>query len=889
MSDRTSFAVRVARSVHRTLLMLAPRHVRRRYRADMIEAFRAASTDASAHGIAAIVSLLAREAADLVRARYASARAPSPIPEANSAAFFSASRFEWMRSSSWAQSWRALRHRPAFFVAASVTLAAGAGTTTAVFALVDTVLIAPLPYPDSDRLVTVYESSPSARDRVSLIAPARLEDWQRRSRTFVAISGSYGESVTELSGADPERLEARRVAPRFFTVFGTPPLVGRTFVDAEEQHGGPGAVVISEAYWARRFGRSPTVLQRALRFGGRLHAIVGVMPRAFTAALTDAWIPAQTNPYLMEERSARFFGGIGRLRPGVAVEAGAADLRAVQEELGREFPKTDAGWSAQVQSLKEARVGTSGQGLVMVLGAVGLLWTIAIANVAGLTLVQVRRRAGELAIRAALGGSRLRVAGALAREGAIVAVAGAIGGTLLAAWIITAMPSWLTTTPRLNELTFDARALGFLAGTTTLAAMLFVFVPVLASGMGRATRVSLHGRGIAGGRHRLQRSLVVGQVAMSVVLVGSAMMLLRSYQRLSAVDVGFDPAGVVTFNIAARWDEDRGRIGRLQIDLLDRLRERPHVDSAGFANFLPATGATLRYQVRVDGLAGDNPDGSITVGARMIAGDYLRAIRAPLIAGASCPSLQSGLDAPRSAIVNRRFVETHAAGQNLVGRSLRLAALEAPPLTIAGVVGDLAEDGRDTSPGPYVYTCDAAGSWPDPRYVVRTSDVAALAADLRRIVRELDPERAWFGLTPMSDVVDASLDRPRLDAAILAAFAGAAVLLAALGLYSLFMLVVSERTREMAVRLAIGATPQRVQRLVVAGAGRLVILGIVAGLALMSASGRLLAGVLFGVSALDAQALGATICVLAVVSAAAITGPAVRASRIAPIDALRGE
>lgn len=879
-----------ARAIHRAALVLAPPDVRRAYRAEMIATFDAASAEALARGVGPLLRLVAHELRDLSSARRA-VRAPgatlSAVGRGNEAG---GARFDWLRLTPWRHAWRSLRRRPAFLATATLTLALGVGTTTAVFSLVDTVLVKPLPYPDADRLVTVYESSPAARERTSLVAPGRLEDWQQRTRAFVAISGSYGESVTDTSGADPERLEARRVAPRFFTVFGTPPLLGRLFTDEEEQANGPGAVVISARFWTRRFSRSPSALGRTLRIGEQSYAIVGVMPRIFTAAATDVWLPARVLPVLMRQRDARFFGGVGRLKPDATIDAATRDLHAIQSALALEYPATDAGWSAEVRSLKDARIGDARRGLLMVFGAVGALWLIAVANVAGLTLVQVQRRGRELAIRAALGGSRLRVAGTVAREGVLIALVGGALGALAAFWLIAGMPAVLAGTPRVSELVFDRRGITFAAVTTAIAAGLFGLVPAVAGTRARLGRaLAASGRSVAGGPHRLQKVLVVGQVALSVLLVGSATMLLRSYYGLTHVERGFDPTGALTFEIGARWDEDRGRIGQLQVQLLERLGQLPHVAAAGMTNFLPADGGTLRYQVAVEGLAGTNADGTITVGTRLIGGDYLRAIRAPLMTGDWCPALTTDFAAPRAALVNRRFVDAHAAGHSVIGRRLTLAQAPGAPLTIAGVIGDLAEDGPGTSPVPYIYTCDAAGSWPDPHYVVRTTDAGALAADLRRISRELDPNRAVFGLRPVQDVVDAALDRPRLDASMLGSFAGVAVTLAALGLYSLFMLVVSERAREMAVRLAIGATPRRVLQLVMAGAGRLLAAGVGLGLVLTIAAERVLNGAIFGVRELDLPALAAAALVLTAVSALAVLGPAIRAARIAPTDALRGD
>lgn len=883
--------LRLARAIHRVLLILAPRDVRRLYRKEMIATFEAASDAAAADGPAAIAGLLAHETSDLLRARRAGrlgTRWQMPPESAGRADRFTQPP-EWTHGSTWRQTWRSLRRRPAYLAAAVLTLGFGTGVMTAVFSLVDTVLIKPLPYPDADQLVTVYEASPVARERTSLVAPGRLEDWQRLNRSFVALSASYTENVTDTSGDEPERLEARRVTARFFDVFALPPLLGRTFIAVEEAANGPGAAVISEGFWTRRFNRERTAIGRALTIGGRRHEIVGVMPATFSGAATDVWIPAQIAPGLMQVRDARFVGGIGRIRPGVTVEAAAQDLAAVQQALAREFPKTDAGWSAELLPLKQARIGDARNGLVLAFAAVLALWLMAIANIAGLMLAEAHRRSRELVLRAALGASRLRLMGPIAREGIVMAMAGGAIGTALAFWLTSVMGSLLTGTPRISELAMDWRALGWALASSAIAAAGFSLVPALAATRPRPRQaLTDRGRTIIGGRHRLQKILVVGQVALSVVLVGSATLLMRSYYNLTRVDTGFDASGVMTFHVAARWDEDRTRVGQLQMELLERLQQLPHVADAGLTNFLPATGASLRYQVRVEGLEGTNADGTITVGSRTVSGGYLRAIRASLIGGTWCP--EPRLDAaPLTAMVNRRFVEKAADGRQLVGRTLTMTQIPVGPITIAGVVGNLAEDGLATAPVPFLYMCATARSWPDPNYVARTSDPGAFAADLRRIVREIDSTRAIFGLRPLQELLGSALDRPRRDASMLGLFAGAALLLASIGLYSLFMLVVSESGREIAVRLAVGAAPRQVMRLVFNGAGRLLAGGIILGLALSAAADRLLRGVLFGVTQLDPSALAATVLTIALVSTIAVAGPAFRASRIPPIDVLRSD
>ena len=893
--------VRIARAVHRWLLVLVPRAVRHTYREEMIATFETASAEASARGRTAVCVLLAREIKDLATARVANRPAGVVMPgPASSGSSARAPAHEWMDLSNWLQSWRSLRRRPAFLAAAVLTLGLGGGITIAVFALVNTVLVKPLPFPNGDDLVMVYESSPSGRERTSLLAPGRLEEWNRQNQTFVAISGSYSENVTDTSATEPERLDGRRVAPRFFAVFGMRPLVGRAFVDEEEQANGPGAAMISERFWTRRFARDPSAVGRALVIGGRSYEIVGVMPGAFTpgafaSATTDVWLPAQFSAFMMRQRNARFLTAVGRLRPGVTVQAGARDLAGVQAELGRQFPETDAGWSSETRPMKDARIGASRKGLVLVLGAVLTLWLIAVANIAGLTLVQVHRRARELAIRAALGASRARVVSTVIREGLLIAFIGGAVAMALAVWLVAAMPAVLSRTPRINELALDWWIVGVGALTSVFAACVFSLVPALAGTRLGLTRViagmaGMAGgsRGVAGGRHQLQKVLVVAQVALSVLLVGSATLLIRSYYNLANVETGLDATNAVTFHVGARWDEDRSRIRLLQQQLIVNLQQLPHVQAAGMTNFLPATGATLRYAVTVDGLTGPNADGTMTVGTRMISGGYLRAIRAPLLAGAWCPDPTTDPKGPLSAMVNQRFVDLFAPGQTLIGRQFHIAQTN-PPFTIAGIIGNIAEDGHGTSAAPYAYTCVPGGAWPDPEYVVRTVDARAFATDLRRIVHELDPARAIFGLRPVQDVLDAALDQPRLDAAMLGFFAGAAVTLAAIGLYSLFMLVVSERAREMAVRLAIGAAPRQVIGLVMSGAGRLLAGGIVLGIVLTAAADRVLRGVVFGVSPLDIRALAAAAVTLAIVSLVAVAGPALKAARIAPIEALRGD
>lgn len=794
----------------------------------------------------------------------------------------------------WKMAWRALGRRKAFAAAVTGILALGIGANTAVFSVVDAVLLKPLPFPDSGRLVSLLEASPSKSERESLIAPGRLEDWNRLNRAFASIAGSYNESVTDTSGDEPERLAGRRVSPRYFRVFGTQPLYGRPFTAGEEVAGGPTAAVIGYGFWTRRYHQSPVAVGRRLLLGGKSYTIVGVMPRDFQTSDVDVWLPAQTPPFLMGLRDARFYSGVGRMKPGVTVAQAHEDLGRVQRELGEQYPQTDKDWSVVVRSLKEARVGGYRKTLLFVFGAVAMLLLIAVANIAGLMLTQLQQREREMAIRSSIGATRTQVLSAVMREILLMAGLGAALGCGIAVWLVESLGRVFTTLPVPAGFQVGWRAMAFAAAAGIGAAMLCGLLPAM-----QATRVNLAailaqaGRGGAGGRQQWQRVLVAAQVALTILLLTSAGLMLRSYYNLAHVDAGFDASRSVTFHLGAAWDEDRTRVGQLQEQLLDRLDRTPGVAAAGFANFLPASSATLRYQVSLVETAHTGGTGQITSGERSISKGYLKAIGAPILAGTDCPDLRS-LAAPPKALVNRRFVELFANGRNPIGEHIQFTAnLVTPgaqPMEIVGVAGDVREDSLNVAPGPYLYVCLPPGGWPDPEYVVRAlGSPGPLEASIRGIAHGVDPTRAVFGVKTLPEVLNESLDEPRLKSEVVMVFAVAAMLLAAVGLYSLVALVVSARTREIGVRMTLGAEPRQIVGELLGSVARLLAAGAVAGLLLTWMAGRVLRSLLFGVSPMDAATVAAVVAALAVVAAAAAFVPARRAARIDPLDAIRGE
>ncbi len=794
---------------------------------------------------------------------------------------------------SWVLAFRTLARRPSYWITSLIVLALGIGATAALFSVVNSVLLQPLPYPEANRLALVLELNPARHE--NLIAPGRLVNWNQANQSFTAIAGVYGESETDTSGREPVRLAGERVSPGFFRVYGMAPTLGRIFNKNEERFNGPGAAVISSGLWTRRYQRNPDALRQELVLGGIRYAIVGVMPSGFGGGgvSTDVWLPAQTPPSLLQAREARFYTGIGRLRPGVTLAAAQADLDRVETQLGRQYPATDKGWAAQVTSLKDAAVGSSRTALWAVFGAVVLLLLLAVANLAGLTLAQMQNRERELAMRSALGASRGQLLGGVMRETGLLAAAGAAAGGLLAWTGVHAIAGLAPgTLPRMNALHFSVWGWLFAVAISALAAVGFGLLPAWAVTRGQLTAAIGSGGRTVGGQRRAQRALVSAQLALTVLLLAAAGLLLRSYSNLQHVRAGFSTKDAFTFHVSAAWNEDRGPLGNMQMQLLSKLRALPGVVAAGYANFLPASNATLQYAMQIEGLNGPSKDGSFAVGERSVSPGYFAALQIPIVAGSGCPAQQAFPDKPAGikALVNRRFVDTYLHGQSPIGRNFRILAEgpNAPWSQIVGVVGDVRENSLAVAPTPFLYDCVPAGGWPDPEYVVRTAaGPGGTMQAIRRVVDQVAPGRAVFGLQRLNTVMAATLAQPRLDSFGLGLFAGFALLLAAVGLYSLISLLVTARRRELAIRLALGARPEQAARLVLASTARLVAWGAGGGILLTWALSRLLAALLFGVQAMDGVSIGGAVVLVAAIALAATLVPALRAAQTDPASSLR--
>lgn len=793
---------------------------------------------------------------------------------------------------SWLVAFRSLRRRPGFTATALILLTLGIGVETALFSVLETVLLRPLPFPDPGELVTVMEASAAKSQKTSLMAPVRIEEWNRYSRAFQTISGSYTENVTDTSMAQPERLSGSRTAPRYFEVFRMPALVGRTFTPEEEVEGGPLAAVISYGLWARRYGFDPQITRRRLAIGDRSYSIVGVMPKTFSSADVDVWIPGQLSPELMRARNARFLSGVGRMRPGVTIAQAQADLANIQHALGEKYPATDAQWSAVVGDLKQYRTGRAAGAVALLFGAVSLLLVITVSNISSLMLAQLDQRGREIAIRLSIGATRGQIVRALAKEMTIVAAAAGLGGYALARFSMALIAKLFADTPRIAELAVDTRELAFAMLATAAATIAFGVLPAIrATKNATASALLRTGRGTSGARKWVQQAIVAAQVALTMLLLSGAGLLLRSYYNMSRVEPGFDASNVILFHVGAAWDENRTMVGVMQQRLISGLEQIPGVQAAGMTNFLPASGATLRNNIVLEGAAATEETGNMPVGYRLVSPGYLKALRVPLLAGSWCPELAPGpMAGGPKMMVNRRFVEVYGRGKSVLGKRVGFSGFGLPTTEIVGVIGDMREDALAAPPYPYVYNCAAGGAWPDPEYAVRaTNDPRGAMNAIRKLVRQVAPGRPVFGVQTMEQALEATLDRPRSDARLLVGFAFAALALAAVGLYGLVAQIVAAGRHEIGVRMALGASPGRIVASVVANAGRLIGIGIAAGAALTMALRPVSRALIFGVSPADVTDPGFAAAMLAAVSVLAALVPARRAAAVDPTDCMRSE
>ncbi len=782
---------------------------------------------------------------------------------------------------------RSLARQPALTTLVVLTLALSIGATSALFCAVDALLLQPLPFPDAQLLVRISQSVKGSPD--ANVSPARLEDWRQQSAAaFQALAGYYVEDVSETTGDLPERVRRASVSADFMRVWKLSPALGRSFTPEEYRTGG--VVLISDHYWRTRFAADPEVTKRVIRVGDKTAAITGVMPRAvtFVDREVDLWTPVTADPRFIP-RDAPWYVGIGRLKPGVSAEQGAADLRLIQDRLAEQYPNTDREVEIHVTPLKDSIVGSIRGSLWVMFAAAFVLLFIACANIAALLLARAVQREQEIAVCFSLGASAWAVAALVLTESTILAAAGATLGMLVAAAVIQVFHALAPDLPRIEELALTWHVVVFAALVALLVALACGLVPAL-----RSTRMSRSlqsaGRTQVSSRRSPQWILVGAQVALSVTLLGSAGLLLRSFQQLMRVEPGFDPSRVLTFFVSGSYGE-LGAIDRMVQRInttLDELRTVPGVEAAATTTVLPGIGATAQAQFTLE--RAERSSGDLAAELRIVSPSYFSALGIPLVEGELCArpvSSAKWLEAPE-ALVNQSFVRQYAAGRPPLG--LHLGSASTPtPARIVGIVGDAREVRMDQAPGPTVYLCFSAPN-PMPAYLVRTSaDPMILAGSIRQKIKSLEPLRSVYDWSPLAKrIADASAQN-RLRTLLLALFALAALAMSCLGIYGTLNYAVTLRQREVGLLLALGALRSRVVARFLLEALLVVGSACVVGVALLFASARVLSGMLFGVSATDPVTwLGVTGIVVAVGALAAAL-PAVRAALLNPMQTLRQE
>jgi len=795
---------------------------------------------------------------------------------------------------------RTLVRARGFTIAVLLTLALGIGATTAMFGVVHGVLLRPLSFPAPDRLVMVWERTPEGtRDR-NYVSPANVAEWREQSTTFEGLAAFVRFPASLTGQGEPEAVQGQAVTPNFFSLLRVRPALGRVFLPGDEDAGdaaagAPTPVILSHELWARRYNADPGIIGRAITVSDASATVVGVMPPE-TRVLDSRpalWIPIAVNP----ETTGRYLSVVGRLKDGATLEQAKAEMEAVARRLSAAKPENNRDWSVNVVPLHDDTVGEARPALLVLLGAVGLLLLIACANVANLLLARASARRREVALRVSLGATRGRLARQMLTEALLLAAAGGALGVLAAVWgtrlLLDALPEGVAI-PRAEQVGFSVPVFAFAAGITLLTGALFGLAPALAVSDGGAhqdLKDSSRGSTVGPGRGRLRGAIVVSQVALAVVLLAGAGLLGRSLWRLLSVDTGIHAERVLTARVSlpdARYEEPERRVV-FNDELFRRVDALPGVSAVGSVGWLPMTGDKSATGFTVAGRPAPEPGKEPGADIRGVGGDYFRVLGVPLVRG----RLFTGADgaaAPRVFVVNQAFVREHFPGEDPIGRRLAVQWDGDPVGEIVGVVGDERESGPASEAAPAIYFWHAQDPWSSFTLLARTTgEPGALSAAVAREVRAVDPLLPVDAVRPMASVVSDVVARPRLNAVLLGAFSTAALLLAALGIYGVIAYAVSQRTREIGVRVALGAAPRDVLRLVVGQGVRLAAVGLGVGLLASLAATRLMRGLLFGVEPGDPLTLAAVLAVLGAVALLASYLPARRAARTDPLQALRAE
>ncbi|MDQ3744646.1 MAG: ABC transporter permease [Acidobacteriota bacterium] len=790
---------------------------------------------------------------------------------------------------------RMLWKRPGFTSVALLVLALGVGANTAIFSVVNAVLLRPLPYPGAERVVAFTGVNPPKGITSSNMSSPDFADWLAQQTSFEALSLYTAGSANLTGGDEPERVSAAGVTPDFFRVVGVGAARGRALLADDAQAGHEAVAVIGHGLWVRRFGADPGIVGRRIEISGRSLEVVGVMPPGFDfPQRSEVWAALRLDPS-KDQRDNRSFFVVGRLKDGATLERAQAEMDALTARLAQEYPVTNGGWGVRLQTLRDNLVGQLRTTLFVLMAAVGLVLLIACANVANLLLARAASRRREVAVRLALGAGRMRIVRQMLTESVLLALTGGALGVGLSVWLKDLLVALAPAgTPRIDEVSTDARVLLFALGATLLTGLVFGLAPALqASRPDLGESLKEGGRGAADVRSRMRSLLVIGEVALSLVLLVGAGLLLKSFARLQRVNPGFDSSNVLTLRLSlpsARYREPRDK-AEFYSKLIAGIEALPGVESAGATLSLPLGGSNYDvWHAFVPEGRALTPENSDNAAFSVVTPDYFRALRIPVLHGRAFTERDDD-SSTKVVIINEPLARKVFPGEDPLGKHLTIWRDEKFPREIVGVVGEAKPQGLDADPKLQIYVPHRQdASWGSLSLVVRArGDMGALTQPVRGEVRALDRELPVYDVKTMRQVVSDATAYQRVTAVLMAGFALAALLLAGVGLYGVVSYTVAQRTREFGIRVALGAQGRDILRLVLRQGGALVLAGVVAGVAGALAATRVLASLLYGVSATDATVFVLVPALLACVALIACLVPARRATRVDPMAALRHE
>jgi len=794
---------------------------------------------------------------------------------------------------------------PLVTVVALAALTLGIGANSAIFNVINAILIRPLPYKDASRLFVIWSNKLDKGMHKQFVSPLDFQDFAAQNRAFDRV-GAFATQPTVLTGGElPERVLVARVSPSVFEMLGARAQFGRWFAPSEDQPARNAVAILSEGFWRRRFGGNSSVLGSPLELDGRTYSIVGIAPTGFQLldGPSEIWIPYTPEPgeLAVDKRGFRSLTVLGHLRPGANIEQARIETILIARTLADQNPRFNAGYSFEVVPLAEQMVGDAGPTLWTLFGAVGFVLLIACANVANLLLVRAGAREKEIAIRTSLGADANRIVRQLLTESLLLALAGGILGLALAYWATFALlklaPADL---PRAHEISVDWRVLAFTLGLSLVTGLLFGLAPAFAGARADLnTILKTSSRSTTGhrSRSRLRDLLVVFEVASCVVLLIGAGLLIRSFSRLQNVNPGFRVDHVLTMQLSLTDARYPGmKAAQFYRQLLDRTRNLPGVVSAGVCQYLPLSGRDVSLNFQIEGqppaTAADQPRAKL----RAASADYFAALGIPLVRGRFFDR-SDDMQTHKVVVINQLAADRYWPGQDPVGRRILSGIDTNEWSTVVGIAGNVKHAGLDAEISPETYynylqlPPQLINFFEDTMALaVRTSnDPSAMVSAIREQVRELDPNQPVFNVRTMRDVVSGSVAQPRFRTLVLSLFAFLALFLAALGLYGVMAYSVTQRTNELGVRSALGATSVDILRLIVVRGLALAGIGLGIGLVLALIAMRLLGGLLFNISPFDPITLGLTCGMVLLVSLMASLVPAWRATKINPITALRTE